>query len=51
MSDQLVASRNVELQRARYELEEHQRDCAFAAGEWVLVAAIASSRQTTSNHG
>ena len=44
MSDKLVASRHVELQRARYELEEHQRDCAFAAGEWALVPSMATSR-------
>lgn len=37
MSDQMVAKRNVELQRARYELEEHQRDCALAADKSVQV--------------
>ncbi len=44
ISTELAAQKNVDMERARYELEEHRRVCAFALMPALLVKQEAPAR-------
>lgn len=48
MSTVLAAQKNVDMERARYELEEHRRTCPLAAIHALLVSREVASRELPS---